>query len=258
MSESPRVVDYDQVAPFYDRRYERSHYSGVAKALVEFIGDGQPATLEVGCGTGHWLEAVREHVSIVVGVDLSRGMLERARRSGGTRLVAARAESLPLESASFDRIFCVNAFHHFSDKPTFIREARRVLRPKGGLFTVGVDPHTGLDQWWIYDYFEQALEIDKGRYPPTQEIRSLMREAGFHHSETAEAQHNPRVLPASTAHEIGIFEKTSTSQLIVLSDEEFKAGMDRIRRDEEVEKEKGKELLLTSDLRLYATTGWVA
>lgn len=226
-------------------------------ALLEFIGDQGPDTLEVGCGTGHWLEAVRKHVSIVVGVDLSQGMLEHAKRFGGTRLVRARAESLPLRSASFDRIFCINAFHHFSDKAAFIHEARRVLRPNGGLFTVGIDPHTGLDQWWIYDYFEHSLEIDKGRYPPTHEIRSLMEEAGFHKCQTKEAQHKPRVFSATTAREIGLLEKTSTSQLTLLSDEEFKGGMDRIRRIEDTEQKKGKELLLTGDLRLYATTAWV-
>ena len=40
-------------------------------------------------------------------------------------------------------------------------EARRVLRAGGSLMSVGLDPHTALDQWWIYDYFPGALAADR-------------------------------------------------------------------------------------------------
>ncbi len=51
-----KSVNYDIIAPVYDRRYEENDYSGVERALLDFIGEDQSAQiLEVGCGTGHWL-----------------------------------------------------------------------------------------------------------------------------------------------------------------------------------------------------------
>ena len=45
--------------------------------------------------------------------------------------------------------------------------------------TVALDPHTGTDQWWVYDYFEGTLEIDRQRYPSCDQIREWMSDAGF-------------------------------------------------------------------------------
>jgi hypothetical protein len=36
---------------------------------------------------------------------------------------------------------------------SFLDEARRVLRSGGRLMTIGLDPHLGIDRWYIYDYF---------------------------------------------------------------------------------------------------------
>ena len=84
-------------------------------------------------------------------------MLARARVAApGARLVRARAEDLPWRDATFDRIFCVNALHHFSDRDRFFAEARRILRPGGGLLTIGKDPHAERDEWWVYHYFEET------------------------------------------------------------------------------------------------------
>jgi hypothetical protein len=52
-------VNYDLVAPAYDKRYERNRYDGVEAFLRRFIGDTESvAVAEVGCGTGHWLAQV--------------------------------------------------------------------------------------------------------------------------------------------------------------------------------------------------------
>ena len=253
-------ADYDSVAGAYDRRYERNDYAGVERAVLAFAA-GLPATagvLEVGCGTGHWLAALAGGAALVAGVDPSRGMLERARRAApDALLVRARAEALPWRSASVDRVVCVNAFHHFADKAAFVAEARRVLRPGGGLLIVGLDPHTGRDQWWVYDYFPRALELDRGRYPPAPAIRALLARVGFVRCHTAEAQHMPASVSAAAAAERGLLDRSATSQLMVLGDDEYDAGLRRIRAAGEAAASRGEALQLTADLRVYATQGWV-
>lgn len=251
-----REVDYDSIAESYDRRYLHEEYSQVAEYLLDFV-NGAERVLEVGCGTGHWLDLLAKQVPIVAGVDPSAGMLRQAHTGvENTSLVRGRAESLPFRSQSFDRTFCINAFHHFSDKIAFIAEARRVLGPKGALLTLGLDPHTGRDRWWVYDYFDQTLEIDKRRYPPASEIRAWMGRAGFRNCATREVQHLPSEMPAESAEQSGLLEPSSTSQLTVLKENEYERGMNRLRKDMDAARERGEQLLLAADLRLYGTIGW--
>jgi ubiquinone/menaquinone biosynthesis C-methylase UbiE len=254
-----RRVDYDAVAGSYDRRYRENDYSGVERALLAFLGAPRARALEAGCGTGYWLAVLDAAGHAACGIDASRGMLAQARTSAPrATLLHARAERLPLRDASVERVFCVNAFHHFDDKPAFVAEARRVLRPGGGLFVLGLDPHTGLDRWWVYDAFAPVLAIDRRRYPPTAWIRATLEEAGFARTATAIAQHLPWRGTAREVFATGRVDRSWTSQLSVLSDTEFAAGEARLRVRMEACARRGKELVLDADLRLYATTGWLA
>jgi ubiquinone/menaquinone biosynthesis C-methylase UbiE len=238
-------VDYDDVAPDYDQRYARNRYEGTASALQEFIGTSLPATLEVGCGTGHWLASLAGQARPVVGIDFSWGMLQRAQSAAPFALLArATAEHLPIAAEAFDRIFCVNALHHFPDPAGFVSECRRVLRPGGTVLTVGLDPNTGLDQWWVYDYFPASLEADRRRYLPTARIRDLLNDAGFAGARTFVAQHMPAERTFDHAERQGLLDRRYTSQLMVIDDEEFELGMRRLREERPV---------LRADLRLYAT-----
>jgi len=79
-----------------------------------------------------------------------------------------------------DFIFCVNAFHHFSDPKRFLRNARSLLRKTGRLAIFGLDPHEPEMKWYFYDYFPVLREIDLKRFVPHKEIVSMMTEAGFH------------------------------------------------------------------------------
>jgi demethylmenaquinone methyltransferase/2-methoxy-6-polyprenyl-1,4-benzoquinol methylase len=45
--------------------------------------------------------------------------------------VQSTVEQLPFPNASFDRVFAVDALHHFSDHRAAIGELLRVLRPGG-------------------------------------------------------------------------------------------------------------------------------
>jgi ubiquinone/menaquinone biosynthesis C-methylase UbiE len=250
-------VDYDGVAELYDARYLRNDYSGVEQALEAFVSEARvegERVLEVGCGSGHWLRWLREANLNVVGLDPAAGMLEVARSAVGPRhLIRARAEALPCVSASCGRVFCVNALHHFEDPAEFFREARRVLNSGGGLMTIGLDPHTGQDEWWIYEYFPDALIADRQRYLPAGRIRELMTRAGFEACETRIVQHKPRELTVTDAMADGFMDRTSTSQLMVIAESEYETG---VRRIHEANAAANGRTLLRSNLRLYGTTGW--
>jgi ubiquinone/menaquinone biosynthesis C-methylase UbiE len=247
-------LDYDAIAGVYDRRYEQNDFSGIERTVQSFAGTAPGAVVvEVGCGTGRWLRLLRAAGIRITGMDASLGMLVRAKAP----VAQAVAEYLPYASRSIDRVFCVNAFHHFTDKRAFLGEARRVLRPGGQLMIVGLDPHSDIAQWYVYDYFPSALANDRRRYAATGQIREWMHQAGFTGCATREAQHSPARIEAGTALREGRLDRTAASQLALLTDAEYQHGIERIRKDSALAATRGTTLELTADLRLYATYGSV-
>lgn len=242
-----RPVNYDAIASEYDTRYVRNRYDGIRACVHRHVGRSK-IVAEVGCGTGHWLAGLAlAGTGRLVGIDLSAGMLARARVAAPSALLLrATAERLPIADASLDRVFCVNALHHFTDAQAFIRECRRVLRPSGELLTIGLDPHHGGDRWWVYEYFPAALDADLRRYPAASIIRAWMIDAGFRDSVTEVAQHLPAEMSLDAARAQGFLDRSATSQLMVIGDAEYEEGIRRLEAERP---------LLRSDLRVYVTIG---
>lgn len=256
-----RVTDYDSISPIdYDVRYRDDRYPGIEAALGSFAAstDGREL-LEVGTGTGHWLKFLLDRDARAVGLDLSVTMLRRARQTvPSAPLVQGRADTLPFHDEAFDRVVCVNVLHHFTDKPRFLAEARRVLRSGGGVLSIGLDPHAARDRWWVYEYFPETLGLDRGRYPSTASLRAAMEEAGMTRCATRQVEHIVATETAESARRAGHLDRSFTSQFAILTDQEFERGLQRIEEASEAAAATGAPLQLQSDLHLYATTGWVA
>ena len=173
-------------------------------------------------------------------------------------LVRGRAEALPFASDSFDRVVVINALHHFVDPARFAREARRVLRRAGRIVVVGLAPSEGTGEWFIYEYFQRTLELDKARYPSTATIRHWFEAVGFRDCSSAVAHPIKASVSARDYLDRGLLTKDSTSQLSLLRDEEYEQGMQRIRLAAQDAEARGEDLKLQADLCLYATFGTVS
>ena len=253
-----RRTNYGPIAPVFDCRYKRSDYSGVECALGAFLTSRTHLdVLDVGCGTGHWLKQLASPQNRIIGVDASEEMLGQARKKQVLAVVQAQAEVLPFQAGSFDRLFCANSFHHFTDKRHFVSEARRVLRPHGGFMAVSLDPHTGLDKWWVYDYFEKTLQLDRQRYVSRETTIEMLVSEGFVDCGTEVVQCFTAAVSARRSLERGNLAKTVTSQLAMLTDDEYHRGLNRIQDEIIAAERRGQDFLLISDLRLHATAGWL-
>ena len=100
--------------------------------LAELRGD--EAILDVGCGNGFYLGALRgrRHRGLMCGADLSPGMLQSARPlAGPAPLLVVDAQALPFDADSFDVTLAMHMLYHVPDRRVAIAELRRVLRPDG-------------------------------------------------------------------------------------------------------------------------------
>ncbi len=250
-------VDYDEIAPVYDRRYEGPRYREVDRVLRAWVAAApQGRFLEVGCGTGHWLGLLPGTGRAAFGLDRSAGMLSRARRAAPSAfLIQGDATRLPFADESISALLCMNALHHFPDKAAFIAEAGRVLGPGGAFCTVGLDPHRGRPRWAVYDYFEGTRLTDAARYPPHEQIVRWLEKAGLTDCGSRVAEHIRRKRKAEEVLDSPMMWKLATSQLALLPDREYAAGLARIRAAAESARAEGRVLYLESDLELMATTG---
>jgi len=254
-------VDYDQIAPRYNRRFADDKSGAelvqVLQALVEQAGAQR--CLEVGCGTGHWLAALAAAPGQCChGLDFSAGMLQQARqREQPLDLARGRASQLPYRDASFDLIYCLNAIHHFERPQAFVFEARRLLRPGGALAVIGFDPHTLPGQWYIYDYFEDTLEADLARFPSWGRVLNWMLAAGLQRIEWRLARriHDPKI--GAAVWDDPFLAKGACSQLALLSDEAYQAGRRRIEAALARAQASGEQLTFAVDLFVGLLVGWL-
>ena len=119
--------------------YSRSAFHTSSERLQEVLDLVCPLkgdlALDVATGTGNTAFALAPHVRRVVGLDLTREMLDEARRLTVERgivnadWVIGDASRLPFPDATFDVYVVRAAPHHFKDFDGFVSEAFRVLKP---------------------------------------------------------------------------------------------------------------------------------
>lgn len=109
----------------------------MAEQLISDALDGGPwgRLLDVGCGTGAWLDVVKTHTDDFLGVDTSEEALEFCRSRGHTSLLRADATSIPRPAGSFELLTALGVIEHVDDDQAFLDEARRLLAP-GGLMVL--------------------------------------------------------------------------------------------------------------------------
>ena len=103
--------------------------------LLQATGLGpDKLALELGCGTGIFLERAAATGARLVAIDLSQPLLQQAHERMATsprvRLVCGNAEAMPYADGTFDAVYGSSVLHHL-DLDRALREAFRVLRPGG-------------------------------------------------------------------------------------------------------------------------------
>jgi SAM-dependent methyltransferase len=107
-------------------RMTRATHDAVDAALGMLV-------LDVGCGIGADAGRLAESGTIVIALDPSEVMLDRARDVKSISPVQGIGEHLPFKSGLFDRIVCKGALDHFLNPLVTLKEMARLLKSNGRL-----------------------------------------------------------------------------------------------------------------------------
>lgn len=116
---------FDIYLPFQAERVER---------LKPYMPDQSAVVLDVGCSAGHFLYAIEPFVGECVGIEYNQANARSVRERLGFRVYTTPIEETDLPQRYFDLVTVFHALEHMSDPLSFLKTARRYLKPSGSLY----------------------------------------------------------------------------------------------------------------------------
>ncbi|MDL5154329.1 class I SAM-dependent DNA methyltransferase [Actinomycetospora termitidis] len=151
---------YDEWAASYDDELSGDTQGYVAPVLaaqtVARAGGVEGEILDAGCGTGLvGVELAALGATTIDGVDLSPGMLDKAKATGAYRRLAPAdlSRALPAPADSYDVVVCVGTLTHGHVGPGAFGEFVRLTRPGGTIVATVLDD--------IWDSGGYRAEVDR-------------------------------------------------------------------------------------------------
>jgi len=143
--------------------------------------------LDIGCGTGLFIERYLTSGNCAIGIDISRGMITQAReRCPLSEFIVGTAETLPFYENTFDAVTSLLAFSYIEKPDKMAADIYRILRPGGrlALCTLGKNFLTSIVPA-LYRIGEK-MEIRRigvgdfdERYYSEEEMNTILTGAGF-------------------------------------------------------------------------------
>ena len=172
---------YDAVAEDYARIVTGLDAEGPLDRamLADFADRVDGPVADVGCGTGRLTDFLAGRGIDVVGVDLSPGMIDVARRSyPALRFEVGSMTALDLPDGRLSGVLAWYSIIHTPPEglPVVVAELRRVLAPGGHLllgFQAGADQHRTLTHAYGHE-----VQCDAWLHDPDT-VSGLLADAGF-------------------------------------------------------------------------------
>jgi malonyl-CoA O-methyltransferase len=141
---------YDITAEMYDERYADEQKRKYEKALENVNVEGA-SVLDVGCGSGLFFQEIATQADIVVGVDVSRKLLLKAKEQAevfrNVSVLQADADHLPFKEEFFDAVFAFTVLQNMPKPTKTLSELKRVVKFGGRVVVTGLKKAFPLDQF---------------------------------------------------------------------------------------------------------------
>lgn len=171
---------FDNLAPRYDAHYYGRHGRQQYQRVLEISERWKfSSVLDVGCGAGSLLDALKRPRMKLAGADISPGMIAEATKRLGRAadLRVADSEKLPWKAGSFDLVVTTDSLHHWPDPRKAFSEMKRVLKKGGHVVVADVSAPPVLRQIgnWVAKF---GKEGDVAVYS-LAELERMLLGAGF-------------------------------------------------------------------------------
>jgi ubiquinone/menaquinone biosynthesis C-methylase UbiE len=129
--------NYDSA--FSDALLSQRAQEKVRKIVSEISSKRHENVLDIGCGTGRYIDVLTFRGENYVGLDISSDMIRIAASAAKQRnlkvlaFVVASADQLPFRENVFDLVTCIDVLHHLdstTDRERVIKEVGRISRPQ--------------------------------------------------------------------------------------------------------------------------------
>ena len=176
-----KTIDwYNQNAEQYAINSQEVFYDDAAKLFLAKLPEN-PQVLEAGCGEGRDAALLTRSGAKVIGLDLSTGLLEVARRQyPEIEFIEGNLLALPFNDQQFDGVWAHASLVHLEtleDVQSVMREFNRVLKTNGTLYLY-VKKQTGeSDTAVVADSLSQHERFF--RYYTDELLRNLLSQHGF-------------------------------------------------------------------------------
>lgn len=168
---------YERIGQHYDRT--RHADPDLVQQLAQYLQiKPESAYLDVACGTGNYTVALADRGGTWHRVDHSSRMIAAARQKADqVTWHVANAEALPYPDAHFSGVLCTLAIHHFEQLQPVFRQVYRVLA--SGHFVVFTATPEQMRQYWLIEYFPDAILRSLEQMPNLTTVTDALSEAGF-------------------------------------------------------------------------------
>jgi len=157
----------------------------ITTKIYELLGPEISAFyLDIGCGTGNYLNALTEKGLSFMGIDPSEIMLKQAKEKNPyTKFIHAQAEHIPLPDQLFNGAIAILTIHHWNSIGQGLKEIKRVLKPNSKLVLFSFTPQQ-LRGYWLYHYFPIMIENCMKTIVDLTQMEQYIKQAGFSQLQT--------------------------------------------------------------------------
>ncbi len=167
---------YNSISENWDTKRKYT-WKPVEEFLSEFSNSKSLSLIDLGCGTGRFLELAQNlnfKNKNLTGYDYSQGQLKIVKEKG-FRAIEGELTNIPFEDNSFDIIICIAAHHHLLKKEEqlkSLKEMKRVLKDSGKLL---------LSNWFPEKKFiEEQIKKKKFEFISKQEVKVTYTDVSNH------------------------------------------------------------------------------